>query len=307
MKIQTETLVEFYERTRQQLPQDLVKNNHATSHFNVKRRTCLARKGPYNRRDYYKICFIRGAGIYRFMNKKIVVNQPAVIFSNPLVASSWELTSAEQDGFYCLFNDTFLINDLRQDIKYASALFNPAITPIILLNEANAKRVENYFYQLDSLLAMEYAYKYEMIRNVLHLLIMEGIRLQSPSPENHLAKPAHRIVTHFFNLLNQQFPVDSPENPLTMMSPSQYAAQLNVHVNHLNAVVKKDTHKSTSTIIRERIVAEAKTLLSNTDWDVSEVAYSLGFEYPSHFNKYFKQYTSLTPLIFREQNKVLFD
>ena len=45
---------------------------------------------------------------------------------------------------------------------------------------------------------------------------------------------------------------------------------------------------------------EARTLLQNTDWDVSEVAYSLGFEYPSHFNKYFKQYENATPMHYRE-------
>ena len=146
-----------------------------------------------------------------------------------------------------------------------------------------------------------------MIRNVLHLLILEGIRLQSHLREDHPVKPTHRIVTSFFDLLNKQFPVDSPENPLTLISPSHYAAQLHVHVNHLNAIVKKHTGKSTTTILKERIVAEAKTLLSNTDWAVSEVAYSLGFEYPSHFNNYFKQYTSITPLAFREQHRNSFD
>jgi AraC-like DNA-binding protein len=307
MEAQTETLIQFYERTRQPLPAELAKKNLNVSHFNVKRRCCLNKLVPYNRRDYYKICLIKGTGIYRFMEEKVVVNQPAIIFSNPLVPSSWESISKEQNGYYCLFNDAFLIKDLRQDIKYASALFNSMVTPIILLNEATTQRVENYFSQLESLLVMDYSYKYEMIRNVLNLLILEGIRLQSPLPEEHLAKPAHRIVASFFNLLNEQFPVDSPENPLTLLSPSQYASQLNVHVNHLNAMVKKHVGKSTRNIIKERIVSEAKTLLGNTDWDVSEVAYSLGFEYPSHFNKYFKQYTSVTPLEFREQNKVLFD
>lgn len=221
MKIPTEALRQFYERTHLQLPANLSKRSSGESHFNVKRRSCLNRLGPCNRRDYYKICFTTGTGIYRFMKKRIFVNQPAVIFHNPLIPSSWESVSAEQDGYYCLFNDAFLVNSIKREIRYSSGLFNPAINPVILLDEVNASRIENYFLQLESLVEMDYTYKYEMIRNVLHLLILEGIRLQSHLREEHRVKRTDRIVTNFFDLLNKQFPVDSPENPLTLISPSQ--------------------------------------------------------------------------------------
>jgi AraC-like DNA-binding protein len=51
--------------------------------------------------------------------------------------------------------------------------------------------------------------------------------------------------------------------------------------------------------------AEAKTLLRNTNWNIAEIAYALGFEYPSHFNKYFKQFTTQTPLEFRMGRKTV--
>jgi AraC-like DNA-binding protein len=64
-------------------------------------------------------------------------------------------------------------------------------------------------------------------------------------------------------------------------------------------MVKKHTGKTTRALIHERVITEAKTLLRHTDWNVSEIAYALGFEYPSHFNKYFRQATSLSPLDYR--------
>jgi AraC-like DNA-binding protein len=70
-------------------------------------------------------------------------------------------------------------------------------------------------------------------------------------------------------------------------------------------VIKKHTSKTTRTIIHERVIFEAKTLLQNTDWNIAEIAYALGFEYPSHFNKYFKQFTSLTPKEFRSKTTAL--
>ena len=57
--------------------------------------------------------------------------------------------------------------------------------------------------------------------------------------------------------------------------------------------------KPTTSHINERLVTEAQLLLSHTDWGVGEIAYSLGFEYPTYFNNFFKKHTGTTPLTFR--------
>ncbi|MCG8386374.1 MAG: helix-turn-helix transcriptional regulator, partial [Cytophagales bacterium] len=63
--------------------------------------------------------------------------------------------------------------------------------------------------------------------------------------------------------------------------------------------LKKTTQKSTSKIIQERILQEAKILLKHSAWNISEIAYALGFNEVTHFNKFFKQQLSLTPSSFR--------
>jgi AraC-like DNA-binding protein len=82
-------------------------------------------------------------------------------------------------------------------------------------------------------------------------------------------------------------------------SASDFASQLNVHVNHLNKAVKETTDKTTSQIIAERILQEAKILLKHSRWNVSEIAYGLGFNEVTHFNNFFKKNTQLSPLKFR--------
>ncbi len=104
-----------------------------------------------------------------------------------------------------------------------------------------------------------------------------------------------RITSLFIELLERQFPIDSPENILKLKSPTDFAQNLSVHVNHLNRAVKEVTGKTTTTHIADRIVKEAKALLVHTDWNVSEIAYSLGFEYPTYFNNFFKKHTELSP------------
>jgi AraC-like DNA-binding protein len=80
---------------------------------------------------------------------------------------------------------------------------------------------------------------------------------------------------------------------------SDFAGQLSVHVNHLNRALKEVTGKTTTILIAERLVQEAKALLRHTDWNVSEVAYGLGFEEPAHFNNFFRKHTKMRPTEFR--------
>jgi len=300
--IKTETLEQFYERTRQHIPKEM-QNNIGGAHFNVKRRCTVNRVAPYNRRDYYKICLVTGKGVHLSNNKETLIEKPAILFSNPSTPSSYQSLDEGQGGFYCLFNDAFFSSVLKNEIKYESPLFNDSLPSIFILNDDDLLRFSRYFTDMEDLLEGTYKFKYDMIRNVLQTLIHEGIKLQQPGQIKSIS-PADRVASRFFSLLDQQFPVDSPSNPLQLTMPSAYAERLNVHVNYLNNLVKRTTGKTTSAIIHERIIAEAKILLLNTNWDAAEIAYSLGFDYPSHFNKYFKQYASTTPLLFRETLKV---
>lgn len=301
MEIKTESLREFYERTKQSVPKDILQHTDG-AHFNVKRRTSINRISPYNRRDFYKICLVTGKGLLLSNNKETLINKPSLLFASPYLPLSYQSLDEEQSGFYCLFNEPFLSNGLKQEIKFDSPLFNDSLQSVFTLNEIDFNRFSIYFTDMEELLQGTYKFKFDMIRNILITLIHEGIKLQ----ETGMAvttNPADKVTSRFFNLLDQQFPVDSPANPLQLRSPAAYADRLNVHVNYLNNLVKRTTGKTTGEIIRERTIAEAKILLLSTEWDAAEIAYTLGFEYPSHFNKYFKQHTFTTPLLFRENLK----
>jgi hypothetical protein len=63
-----------------------------------------------------------------------------------------------------------------------------------------------------------------------------------------------RLASLFLDLLERQFPIDSPDEPLELKSASEYADRLSVHVNYLNRTVKESTWKTTSEHISDRIV-----------------------------------------------------
>jgi AraC-like DNA-binding protein len=112
---------------------------------------------------------------------------------------------------------------------------------------------------------------------------------------------AERITAVFLELLERQFPIESIERPLQLKTAQQFAKHLSVHVNSLNRSVKEVTGKPTTTHISERIISEAKALLQHTDWNIADIAYALGFEYPTYFNNFFKKITGTNPKAFRTQ------
>ncbi|CAN5167174.1 hypothetical protein BH20BAC1_BH20BAC1_20710 [soil metagenome] len=67
----------------------------------------------------------------------------------------------------------------------------------------------------------------------------------------------------------------------------------------MNKAIKETTEKTTSTLIAERILQEAKILLKHSTWSVSEIAYALGFTEATHFNNFFKKHLQINPTGFR--------
>lgn len=297
-----ETIDQFYKRTNQIIPSELLNAVGKPSHFNVKERSYSGKITPYNRRDHYKICLTKGRGKLHMKDNIIDIDRPALIFSNPTVPYSWESISKKQGGYYCLFNDSFVSPELKKGLERSCPLFNPTMEPLYFLNTVDYDRVNTYFFQLINELKSDYEYKFEVIRSILKLIIHEGIKLHSAHHAISQQGASDRIVPRFLELLERQFPVDSPENPLKLKSASEFANHLNIHVNHLNYVIKSHTGKTTTQMISDRIVAEAKSLLKHTDWDVAEIGYCLGFDYPAHFNNYFKKNTGLSPSVFKSHS-----
>src|SRR5882757_7523250 len=81
-----------------------------------------------------------------------------------------------------------------------------------------------------------------------------------------------------------------------------FASKLNLSPNYLSDLLQKFTGKSTVEHIHLELVEKAKSLLWGTENSISEIAYELGFEYPSHFTKIFKAKTGKSPSEYRDLN-----
>ena len=249
----------------------------------------------YNRKDYYKISLTSGKYIFHYADRSFETNEPILFFGNPRIPYSCEIIKPTPDGFAFLFTEEFLILSDRSESILQSPLFKIGGTPILTLNKAQKKSVVEIYQKMIGEQESSYAYKDELMRNYINLIIHEALKMQPSETADTTKNAAHRIASVFLELLERQFPIESTERPLELRTAQDYAKNLSVHVNHLNSSVKEVTGKPTTAHISERIVHEAKALLQHTDWSVAEIAYALGFEYPTYFNNFFKKKTGQIP------------
>jgi AraC-like DNA-binding protein len=255
----------------------------------------------YSRKDFYKICLTTGKSIIHYADRSFEADGTVLFFGNPHIPYSWETISRTYKGYTVLFSEDFLKLADRSESLQQSPLFKIGGTPILKITEQQREFLNSIFRKMIDEQQTDYTYKDELIRNYINLIIHEALKLQPSENYDKHKNAASRITSVFFELLERQFPIESTDRPLQLKTAQDYAKSLSMHVNHLNRSVKEVTGKSTTTHIAERIVTEAKALLQHTDLTIAEVAYALGFEYPTYFNNYFKRMTGTVPSSLRAQ------
>lgn len=253
----------------------------------------------YSRKDFYKICLTTGKSIIHYADRSFETQGTVLFFGNPHIPYSWETLSTSYVGYTCLFSEDFLKLSDRSESLQQSPLFKIGGTPVLNITEKQREFLNSLFQNMIEEQQSDYSFKDELIRNYIHLIIHEALKMQPSENYDQHKNAASRLTSVFLELLERQFPIESADRALQLRTAQDYANNLSVHVNYLNRAVKEVTGKPTSAHISERIVSEAKALLQHTNWNIAEIAFALGFEYPTYFNNFFKKLTGTTPKALR--------
>jgi len=129
----------------------------------------------------------------------------------------------------------------------------------------------------------------------LFLLVQSGIAVGKPALPAAVTQK-QQVMGSFRKLLDQNYK--------TMRLPSEYAAMLFVTPNHLNVLSRDLLGRSAGEVIRDRVLLEAKRLLTNAGMTGAQIAGELNFQDNSYFNRFFKKYEGVTPEEFRRKHVV---
>ncbi|WP_035563589.1 helix-turn-helix domain-containing protein [Hymenobacter sp. IS2118] len=241
--------------------------------------------------DFYLLLYITaGTGRHTVDLVTYELRPGSVFFLVPGQVHHWQL-GTDARGYVVFFDTDFYLFRYPGNGLYAYPFFDSAQAPVLYL-EPSETEIRPLFERLYVEGMVPHANQAEVFRTYLHLSLELAARHYPALPPAE-ANPAQQQIRQFGALLNQHY--------RTKRSVSDYAGLLHLSANHLNALCRRGLNKTASALIHERVVLEARRLLSHSGLGVAQVAYELGFEDASYFVRYFRKYAGTTPEAFRQQ------
>ncbi|WP_117885389.1 helix-turn-helix domain-containing protein [Aureibaculum luteum] len=249
-----------------------------------------------HRTDFYQIIWFKSG-----MPKHMVDFHPIEIQPNSILfvdKNSVQCYDSKEpiDGEILLFTDNFFCKT-EYDTKFlrSSMLFND----LYAISSIEVKSLTAVFDSFMKLIKTELAsdvdnYQSDILRNYLQNLLLLSERERQNQNSTQINKGSDlECVIKFRDFLDKQFQ--------TQKSVSKYAIQLNVTQKRLSNATLKIMDITPKQMIDARIILEAKRLLVHTTDSVKEIGYTLGFDEPTNFVKFFKKHQHITPIEFRNR------
>lgn len=252
---------------------------------------------PHKHNFYAVFLFTSGQGTHEIDFQKYDVKPGSVFFLHPGQTHSWEL-SADTDGFVFFHTEDFYeMEYLYNSIKDFPFFKSNYSDKCIYLSADNSLFIENLFNRLlIESIKNEWKNKQLILSYLTQIYIYLNRFVEHQSAINFTNLRHYQAVfSQFEKLVNEHF--------IEKKSATEYADLLNITQKHLNRIVKSITQKTTTEIITERIVLEAKRLLLYTNKTLNEIALNLGFTDYTYFSRLFKKNVSRTASEFRKSYK----
>lgn len=249
-----------------------------------------------HRHDFFEIIWLRSAqGLVRSDLRSYPVRPRTLFFTSPGQIHAWEL-AGEASGEIASFREEFfaVTSDHPGLLAKMPFLYAGAPDPILYLDAKEGARIDRVFRQLHTEAAEPAPGRDDLVRAYITILLTHARQcFARRAPENAPPATVDLLARRFRHALEEHFP--------QLLEAGEYAALLRVSRTHLNTHLHRETGRTASEIIHERIVLEAKRLLSHTSLTGAQIAHRLRFQDPSYFGRFFRRTTGQTPGEYRDQ------
>lgn len=229
-----------------------------------------------------------------------------VFFNSPFQILSWDIVP-DWSGYYIMISQDFLAASHHFDRLLDDYPFLKIDESLPFeIDENELPEILNIYQRIKEEYLSGNADKFNFIQSYILLLLNQVKRLFNKQVDAQTASQQIRtadlkLLSRFQKLVKTSFyPNATLETFANLHSPSHYARQLNIHPNHLNAVVKNITGHTALNHIHNHILSLAKAELVQTHASIKEIAYSLHFESPNNFSAFFKKNAGMTPGAYRK-------
>ncbi|RPD50840.1 AraC family transcriptional regulator [Paracnuella aquatica] len=248
---------------------------------------------PHRHSFFHLVLFTSGRGTHTIDFEQFTVKPMQIYFMVPGQVHSWHFEKGV-DGFIVHFNEALFSSFLHNSryLDQFSFFSGNATAGVCQLPQALQPQVVALFEGMLAELATTNAQHIDIIRLKLLELFITIDRNCGGKKASSVPRQKQMLLRNFQQLIDQHF--------RTIRLPKEYADLLYVTPNHLNALCQDLLGKTAGELIRDRILLEAKRLLTNASMTVTEIAYDLNFQDNSYFNRFFKKNAGVTPEAFRQ-------
>ena len=244
---------------------------------------------PHKHNSYLCILFTKGIGTHEIDFNTYEVKPGNLFVISPGKTHHWEL-SDDVDGF--IFTHTKDAYDLYYSHnRIANFPFFQSVqnSPLIELEHNQTTEIVSLFESMLSEYQNQKMLKYQVLVSFSDIMYAKLSRIYLKDETQHIVNQS--VYSQKFNELEKLI----EKHFLTEKSPSKYASMMNISPKHLNRITQSVIGKTTSEVILDRILLEAKRSMLHTSKSFSEIAIGLGYEDYAYFSRLFKQKTGLTP------------
>lgn len=260
--------------------------NYVNSHVKGHHFTNLPHKHDF----YLIILFTKGSGKHEIDFERYDVEPGTLFILKPGEMHYWEL-SDDVDGYVFFhsreFYDKRYVTSNLKDFEFYSSFQN---SPFIKVDDEHLISLEKLMLELVLENQKNELLKWEKIHSLITLVYINISRQY---------KPTHKVKSAIYLQNVRKFEDIIETNFKTIKFASQYAALLNITEKHLNRITKKCFNKTSTQLISERVLLEAKRMLMHSEYNVTQISEELGFNETSYFIRFFKKQTGVTPLNFQ--------
>lgn len=248
---------------------------------------------PHKHSTYICVFFTQGHGVHQIDFDRFEVCPGSIFVLSPGQVHCWDL-SADAEGYVFFHAREFYDNIfLHRKIDHFPFFYLQQNYPLILPREEELLRLTGLFTLLIEEYRTERLYQPASLESLTDLIYIELARLYDRDNRHRQQSGIHyEKVVKLRKLIDQHF--------REKKSPGQYADMLHMTTRHLSRICNEVMACSTSDLITERVILEAKRLLTHAEITIGEVASRLGYEDYSYFIRLFKKHTGLSPRAFQK-------
>ncbi|ALI99632.1 AraC family transcriptional regulator [Rufibacter tibetensis] len=248
-----------------------------------------------HKHDFYLLLVVRnGQGTHTIDFTLYDVKPGSVFFLTPGQVHAWDL-SPETEGTLLFFTPEFYRGNREADALRQFPFFQTWQHPPVFNVQPNSlSPVEQLLHQMQQEYSRAAPFQIDALRAYLELLLIQLARLYPKttvaSEENIWPFQLYQLETLVENHYLEHLPT------------SFYAHALHLSPKYLNELCKQNLGKTTTDLLQERLILEAKRLLTHSPHlNIAQVAQALGFEDNSYFGRFFKKQAEITPEQFRQK------